>query len=186
LTLFVSSAYFKAVLKDAVNDASDAVGGLDDMRDVLLFDLGLGDLFELYVVGLESDLLPSAVDGNAIVNFHLLHHLYLILFLKLIHERAHVFPVLLEVFAAEFLIERRHYLLHLDRGREFTGRHEFNFGCLLVSFQIESCSVSMSTNFDPPIRSLNLSIPAVLRIMGHLFGAMLAETDASCVNATGS
>jgi len=43
--------------------------------------------------------------------------------------------------------------------------------------QIEGGAISMASDLDPAIRSLDLCIPAVVSVMGHLVGAMLAEAN---------
>lgn len=43
--------------------------------------------------------------------------------------------------------------------------------------QVEGRSVSVASYLDPAIGCLNLGIPAVISVVGHLVGSVLSEAD---------
>jgi len=50
-------------------------------------------------------------------------------------------------------------------------------GLLHMLCQVEGRTFSMASDFNPAVASLDLSIPAIVRIMGHFVRAMLSEAN---------
>ena len=57
------------------------------------------------------------------------------------------------------------------------------FSCsLFVSLKIVTSSMRNTDTFDPTIRTFNLNIPAIRRIMRHFIGSVLSETQSICID----
>lgn len=52
-----------------------------------------------------------------------------------------------------------------------------------MSCEVEGRSVTVASHFDPAVRCLDFSIPAVVGVMSHFVAAMLSEADCLCLNA---
>lgn len=46
-----------------------------------------------------------------------------------------------------------------------------------MSCEVEGRSITVASHFNPAIRCLNFSIPAVVGVVSHLIAAMLSEAD---------
>ena len=148
------------------------------MRDELLLEELLLLSLELHVFSWELELFVSDSDIDLIILSHFLHEGLLLLLGQVVKILTNWLGVLLEALTNLLLVDGNMdelddlWLLELPRS------DELNLGLISVSLEIEAGSVGVSSDLNPAVTGLNLSIPTVLSIMGHLVRSMLSKPDA--------
>lgn len=91
--------------------------------------------------------------------------------------------LLLELLAQDLLVELSSSACDGDGLWETTGSHQLNLSLLLVLGQIKGRPIGVSSDLDPAVAGLDLSVPTVVSVVSHLVGTMLAEPNGLSLDA---
>mmetsp|Transcript_37929 Transcript_37929/g.46221 ORF Transcript_37929/g.46221 Transcript_37929/m.46221 type:complete len:253 (+) Transcript_37929:740-1498(+) len=172
------------MLEHTVDDAADTKGRLDDVRHelLLLSVLGLGGEADHFTRQLELlAFLGRDLDGLSLGDLGSEGSLGLLV--SVLKEIDDELLLLLELLADDLLVENGDSGGDSDGLGEAAGSHELNLGLLHVLSEIEGGAIGVSSDLDPAVARLDLSIPAIVGVMGHLVRAVLAEANGLALDA---
>lgn len=170
----------EAVLNERVQDSANTERGLDDVGGVVTHVGGDGLLLNLDVRVVElgaSNLNTGDLGKN---NLAVVERLGKVLKLALGSGLEPLFNglgSLLEQRAELLLVVLAHELVLNERLVELLLDLELDLGSGLVDRKIVGRSVSTADTLDPAVRGLELGIPTVSSVMGHLVGHVLSESE---------
>ncbi|KAH3663851.1 hypothetical protein OGAPHI_005254 [Ogataea philodendri] len=168
------------VLKYRVENTANTERWLNHRRNVLSDVLCLGDLFDLEQLGWDLNFWNSGLwdlDGDLELLVKLLGQVLELALGSGEKPLLHLWSVFSELWTKPFLVDLAlESLNHLWLGQSLSDT-QLLLGSSRVHSQVVGRSVGTTNTLDPSIRGLQLCVPTVLGIMGHLVRHVLSESE---------